>query len=149
MISSQSVLDNRGVQTRDHEMSKMKTSTATRSAFSSTSSSSTSFSSTSSSLSRSGASTCKCPTSCCPDSREEDDLGCLLKICFAQWGVMAILATLIVARLTYLQVIFTLIITITIIIFHLQDMEWIWFVAYSGLLLLFSLPLLVCTVLLM
>ena len=68
---------------------------------------------------------CDCPNTCCPE-KEEDDLSTLLTGCFIQWGVMAFLVTITVARLTFLP-----------------GPEWCWCLIFTALLLIFACALLV------
>ena len=69
---------------------------------------------------------CSCHESCYPSAKEETNHVFLLRVCYTEWVIMGILTIMIMAKLT-----------------DLEDKEFVWFMIYSGLLLIFSIPLLV------
>jgi hypothetical protein len=69
---------------------------------------------------------CSCPESCCPSKQEDTNLKFLLRVCYTEWVIMGIITIMIMAKLTYLE-----------------DKEWVWFMMYSGMLLIFSIPFMV------
>merc|ERR1712142_984093 len=69
---------------------------------------------------------CVCPESCCP-SNPKDGIKYLLRICYTEWVIMAILATMIKIRMTT----------------YLEEDDWMWYVIYSGILFIFGIPFVV------
>jgi len=71
---------------------------------------------------------CSCSETCCPSSKKSDgDIKNLLRVCYTEWVIMAILATMIMMKMET----------------YLDDEEWMWFIIYSTILFLFSLPFVV------
>ena len=69
---------------------------------------------------------CACQESCCPSS-PKDEIKYLLRICYTEWVIMAILATMLDIRMTT----------------YLDDDDWMWYVIYSGIIFIFGIPFVV------
>jgi len=71
---------------------------------------------------------CSCSEKCCPSSKESDgDIKNLLRVCYTEWVVMAILATMIMLKMET----------------YLDEEEWMWYMIYSTMLFVSSLPFVV------
>jgi len=69
-----------------------------------------------------------CSETCCPSSKQSDnDIKNLLRVCYTEWVVMGILATMIMLKMET----------------YLDDEEWMWYTIYSTMLFVFSLPFVV------
>merc|ERR1719431_9863 len=71
---------------------------------------------------------CSCSEACCPSSKQSDkDIKNLLRVCYSEWVIMGILATMIMLKMET----------------YLDDEEWVWYMIFSTMLFVFSLPFIV------
>merc|ERR1719431_1158576 len=71
---------------------------------------------------------CSCSEACCPSSKQSDkDIKNLLRVCYSEWVIMGILATMIMLKMET----------------YLDDEEWVGYMIYSTMLFVFSLPFIV------
>merc|ERR1739844_749535 len=71
---------------------------------------------------------CSCSETCCPSSKKsDDDIKNLLRVCYSEWVIMGILATMIMLKMET----------------YLDDEEWVGYMIYSTMLFVFSLPFIV------
>ena len=71
---------------------------------------------------------CSCPETYCPSFKKgEDDIKNLLRVCYTEWVIMGILTTVIMMKMET----------------YLNDNEWMSYMVYSTMLIVFGLPFLV------